>query len=753
MFDPETFENTLGERVDPEDLKSTLAIAVARLLRSNRYGLANLLRAYRDNHGWESLVFNVEVERPQRPAAPIARRETLVARFLDDVQPQVFALRSGFPTDALHLNLGSENEPPWLCLDDRSWEEARARWTAHTFVERIRWWLAATARGDLHGEAQPAEPVFLSGLTIILPPEVLRGDWPESKALDVHAVSDTTYPNTVVMREGSPQQAAGGFFPMMLRAEPQKMQRLRMAPSNIKALHELLATWGLDLIGVLRGELKRMLAETPALVSARPLLLLYMPLLRGDGSSTGQADVKAFSIAAEHNMASLGAELGIFHVTQPGQAVLRIPADLSQSGDTVKVDVLAVQANFDRATAAAGSGLAADERSVALVGGGAIGSHLMEILRRDGFGHWTVIDRDALLPHNLQRHIASAALVGKPKAVAVAAAVNGVIGASGETLAVVANVLSGKAETEDTLSKSALIVDASASIPVARFLSDHGGANAPRLSVFFNTAGRDVALIGEDARRDIKLDALEAQYYRAVLDRPTLADHIAAPGGSYRYATSCRSVSFRMPEYQVSMLTGAIAGEVRRHLETGTATIAILSGSEEGLHRTTIPVSPAMRHDRGGWEIVIDDGILTVAAALRAEALPSETGGILLGTVDVPRRQICVVKLVAAPADSFGDRAGFERGTRNLSAVVADAHKRTAGQVEYVGEWHSHPQGAEPSPSETDISQLVWLGTERMVEDLPAIMMIIGDDGRHTINIVIAEHTLADAVKSPRPTE
>jgi hypothetical protein len=140
-------------------------------------------------------------------------------------------------------------------------------------------------------------------------------------------------------------------------------------------------------------------------------------------------------------------------------------------------------------------------------------------------------------------------------------------------------------------------------------------------------------------------------------------------------------------------------------------------------------VSPVQRQSISDWEVVVDNGVLSHARALREAALPAETGGILVGTIDVARRKICVVKLVSAPADSSGDAVGFERGTKDLAAIVADANRRTAGQVEYVGEWHSHPPGAEAKVSPTDVSQLVWLGSERLVETLPAIMMIFGDDG------------------------
>lgn len=709
-----------------------MATSLARLLESGAYPYARLISCFRTAGGNESFKLEVDVERPQRPVAPINRCETLIACFIDDLAPSVYAVRQGFPADALHLNMGGKSDPPSICLDDRSWSEARIRWTAFTFVERIRWWLAGTARGDLHGADQAPEPVFFPNLIVILPAAALRSDWPVGRTLEVHTTSDRTYPNTILLGEGAPKDRSGAtkFFPVILRAQPQVMQRLRNEPENLKELHELLTAWGIDILAALRAEALRLVTTDPAQLQGRPLILLYMPLLWPDGSDAGKADIKAFITSEANTVGSLGVALGCLIEGAGKHYVRDLQPDLTKLGEGVAMSVVGVQASFDREIAATASGFPPDDRKVTIVGAGAIGSHLMEIMRRDGFGIWTAIDNDALLPHNLQRHTAAEPYTGQPKAFAAAEAVNAAIGRPGEAVYIVRDVLRKKEETEAALEQASLIIDASASIPVARFLSDHDKTAAPRASVFFNIVGKDVVLLGEPTSRDVTLDALESQYYRAVLDIPELKDHIAAAGDSYRYAGSCRSVSFRMPESHVSMLSGAISGELRRHLVSEMATITVwASQGDAGIARISVPVHPVQRQIVGDWEVVVDNGVLEYARSLRQAALPAETGGILLGTIDVPRRKIGVVKLVPAPADSAGDAAGFERGTKNLAAVLADANKRTAGQVEYVGEWHSHPTGCEAEVSPTDVRQLVWLGSERLVEALPAIMMIFGDGG------------------------
>ena len=54
------------------------------------------------------------------------------------------------------------------------------------------------------------------------------------------------------------------------------------------------------------------------------------------------------------------------------------------------------------------------------VGVGALGSQIVMNLVKGGFGNWTVIDEDELMPHNLARHALPSWNVGAPKAVAIA---------------------------------------------------------------------------------------------------------------------------------------------------------------------------------------------------------------------------------------------------------------------------------------------------------------------------------------------
>ena len=63
-----------------------------------------------------------------------------------------------FPT----LYLRERKIPQNLSLFEATYEELKRCWTPVRFIERIREWLALTAKGRLHGDDQPLEPLLIS---------------------------------------------------------------------------------------------------------------------------------------------------------------------------------------------------------------------------------------------------------------------------------------------------------------------------------------------------------------------------------------------------------------------------------------------------------------------------------------------------------------------------------------------------------------------------------------------------------------
>jgi hypothetical protein len=100
----------------------------------------------------------------------------------------------------------------------------------------------------------------------------------------------------------------------------------------------------------------------------------------------------------------------------------------------------------------------------------------------------------------------------------------------------------------------------------------------------------------------------------------------------------------------------------------------------------------------------------------------------LLGSFDTQRRQIYLVDHITAPLDSQERSDSFIRGIEGLFEKVERVKKLTNGQLDYVGEWHSHPPNSGTRTSADDRKLFGWLCDLRIADGLPALMAIVGDN-------------------------
>ena len=361
-----------------------------------------------------------------------------------------------------------------------------------------------------------------------------------------------------------------------------------------------------------------------------------------------------------------------------------------------------------------------------MIGAGSLGSQLGMNLAREGAFEWTIVDGDALLPHNMARHALLADEIGAPKANALARQITALL--NEPQSAIVADVLAPNADRQKALdaayAAASVIIDASASVGVARHLSDLPFA-ARRVCAFFNPSGTAVVLLTEDVRRDVTLRDLEAQYHRLILTEPSLADHLDVSQGGVRYSGSCRSLTNRIPATRAALLSALAARGIADSLSSDDAKMTVWTlgadGSVSVVRRNGEPVT---RAEIGAWHVSYDRGFLDQLSALRDGRLPNETGGAIVGIADFSRNSLHLAHAFPQPEDSLGSPTRFERGVVGLAQSIDDVARRSMHQVRYLGEWHSHPRYANARPSDTDIAQLAYLGSELAADGLPGLMAI-----------------------------
>ncbi len=719
-----------GIIVPMADLTLPRARSFAEAANSDHLPYVSLVECSKESSS-ESIIIDVSVERPQRTVHDIRATERIAVKFDEDdaSPPEVLSLRPDFPW-VPHINLRLTEFPRSLCLYDRPWAELSARWTAATFIERIRYWLAATARGSLHQDDQPLEPLLLhNGLRIILPATIYN-DLQSPAPLQLNFVlprdSDECRTLFAIPASGKEARRSGvPFIATTLVANPQAHGLIRQTPGTLAELAQFLSNGGIDLIAVLRERLRDWAEPTQS--KAQLAIIVALPLTR---SSSRAIEAWNFWVFATHTpIKEVGTDIGLWAPMGDRVGLLMHPDDTSK-GSKTGIDILSPYVEFSRNSAATANGTIADTSKIVAIGAGALGSQLVITLARSGVGEWIVVDDDELLPHNIARHSLHARYVGHPKTTGMVHFMDQLYDSG--TKGIVANVLR-PAEKADELNAAFnhadVILDISASVTVARHLARDVSSPARRVSVFLNPMGTDVVVLAEDTSRTVTLDELEAQYYRAVNNSAALQGHLATNDGRIRYGRSCRDISVSMPTYLVTGLAALASELIRRSLQSPDAAIKVLRADKETLAIAPVEVksSRVSRKQIADWLLVVDDALLERLQDLRSSKLPNETGGVLLGVYDLDRKTIYVVDTIPSPPDSEEWPTLYIRGSEGLLEEVQNVAKRTGGQLEYVGEWHSHPDGSATRPSPDDIKVFAWLTEHMATAGLPALMAIVGE--------------------------
>jgi hypothetical protein len=734
---PVSYLDPLGIVVDRASLQVPRAVVLAEtaaerdlpyvtFIECRQYSLAAGALA-------DTVVLDVEVERPQQPANDIRRQERIAVTFTpsDAFPPEVLALRHDFPR-VPHTNVRTTEFPRSLCLYDQPWDQVALRWTPTGFIERIRFWLAETAKGTLHRDDQPLESMLVgSGYRIVLPADFFEGEC-EDACNEMKVVLATDRDDCRVLLAQRGKNAPGlPFLALSFVARPQMHGAIRHAPQSLRELDEFLKPAGVPIVDSLYIKLDDWNRQD--LLDKKVVLVLAFPLTRNGEETIESTDLWVFLTTS--SVAEVGVAIGLWEQTGEHGYGRPIVRDLQADGRTIGLDILSPLFDLSRETAAAASGFTGDARRSVAIGAGALGSQTLRLLAQSGFGTWCVIDNDLLLPHNIARHALNRTAIGFPKALPVSADLRRYYAEEGALHWIHADPLhpDDKAEQVGAAFASAeLVLDFAASIPVSRYLAHDAKGTGRRIAAFLNPRGTDLILLAEDARRTIPLDCLEMQYYRAICREAVLEGHLAPPAGRIRYARACRDVSSTIPNHAVAMHAAIASQAVRQAVESEDADIRVWTSAPETLdvRHMRVPVSTVQRNRLGHWTLIVDDQLTARIGELRAERLPNETGGVLIGAYDLHRKIVYVVDTIPSPPDSEEWPTLYIRGKRGLKPHVDKIRELTDGQLEYVGEWHSHPEGCPCLPSEDDLKVFRWLTKNMDDAGQPALMGIAGQGGK-----------------------
>ena len=745
----EFFESRFPDEVHATSLSHPAAAAMATLLCSGAYSGARLVACRRaSDHADrpEMIVVDVEVALGQRPTINDVRslEPVGIAYGRQGSLPTVYPLRDSFPSEVPHFNLSGRGQPRSLCLFDMQPEEALRLATPLVLIERVRFWMRETAYGRLHGEEQPLDPVFFGAITQVILPQHL--DQGADAYIGVRRADRFDAP--IFLLPCTPNFPGGKstMSTILVKTGPLPHGRLREVPVNVAELLEVYADLGIDLVPTLKSALRAWLTKPDwrTLSDTACLIILQTVLERAPGKFGGEA-IKAFFTTFK--AVELAEQLGAFQRAGEYAALLLV----QQPHDMEKLRGLAllpmdVCRPFDRQMAQAASGLADSSEStkrILLAGAGALGSQVAITAARMGLGSWTIVDDDYLLPHNMARHGLSHLHVGRSKAEALASEIRGLLGdeASSFHFDRVENV------TPEALSTSEFVIDATASVPAARWMATVSTHTGRTCSVFLNPAGTDLVLLVEGENRSPRLDFVEMSYYWALASWNARDGHLSSGRLGLFPSGGCRRASLAISQADIGSLAPIAVKRLLQYSLPGHGLVEIISATEVTF---SCPAADFSELELGKWTVAISNDVLDGIVTDREAAEGLETGGILVGTWDRVRQRVYVVGRYAPPPDSVAGPLSFVRGAEGVYQTLEAVERLTAGNLTYIGEWHTHPVGHGSQPSSDDRTLLKWIGEVLLFSDVHALMLVAGTDG---VRVVMGQSDLTCLVppRNSRP--
>ncbi len=721
-----------GEIIPIDGLRGSRSKELAAYLTAQHTPYLRLIECRKWNDG-EFLFVEIDVEVAPRRPVPIEATEPLAiwCSPSNNKLPVVIAKRKEFPSEQLHITVDVNGDFASLCLWERSTDELLSTFTPFMFFSRIKEWLELAAEGKLHLDDQPLEPVLIGArVEAIFPVGPIDGK-SRYLAQGQQGIDPPITIRFLKKTEGFEDGVQPEYVLLPLVTNVVFGRAVRAVPQSLEDLAKILLACGCDLQAEVQSWIMSVRNEG-GLDQARPVIHVTFPKSKSVEGSVEGHDHWAFVLT--QSVAEMGECLGVY-IADSGTLVPKIGGEMDAGRfQEIPMEPMHVVQEIESKHLAIYSGTGetpTNSISIAAIGAGALGSRVTEICARSGFGRWAIFDKDIFLPHNAVRHLLGDWAIGLAKAPYVASFINQLVPGTPIEGGYLVDILDERTlgdEAREAFDSAELILDISASISVARKLSMREDASRC-FSLFFNPSGRDLVFLAESMDRKITLIDLEASYYSFIIETDALIDHLGAISPeTVRYGNGCRDISTRISSEQVSLLGGIGAKSIRSQSKNDCAEAMIWKSNEIGeVTAFRVPTSEFVASSKGDWTVRWSRALIAKLSRLRDSDLPNEAGGVLIGFVDFSLKVIAICSAIDAPKDSVKKPHYFERGKSGLGSELQRIDNMTAGQLRYIGEWHSHPTGVPATPSAKDETLFSRLGEAFAGTSEPHIMAIVGE--------------------------
>jgi hypothetical protein len=760
--------------LDPTSLSPAIRDALSELERAFPGGAVNALWW---NNDYTAIRMEVDVDLPSRgPVRGVDIRERepifllLHRRQYPYRAPLAYPDRADFPASRLpHMIPGRPGGATKFCLLRGNFDSYFAEHSIVNVVERVRGWLRDAAGGLLIRPEDGFEPIQLSDITrfaIYDPSRLISRISEEWRSTDGAAGFLFLWYKVVHDLEKDPtlksaayairlQAVFGQDMPEEVVSVSADLNRLRNGDNGLEA----------RLFGILAWPQASQVC--PDYFASLPTDILGLSGLAAHLGIPLDEALEAYSAAGLQLLAGVPLVLA---VPRPQRVLFTDSATelmnlLVVAGDeSIEEDgtwspsspVWSMGHRFPltavRARELSSQSPDTDLGRLLVVGCGAVGSKFVLHLARAGQAEMTLVDHDSLAPHNLVRHGLGQESLAMNKAEALQAAI---VGMYKDDATVRVEVVKDSAldillgAERPLLEGHEWLIDATASAMVRNLLSEVEIPDRLSCCRCEIADGGRLGLMGiEGAARNPRIDDLQVMLFDMALERPEISAWLRRNAeerqrgiGSrledINIGLGCSSDTMRLADDVVSLHAATMAASFRHEAAKGKSETGVLlvslyepdASPMSSAERFVVPALTVLRaRNAHEWQIRMRAGLATTMMDLLACHAPDETGGLLIGLVNLKRRIIHVTRILPAPPDSQSSPYAFVRGVQDLPEDILDIHERSGGLLGWVGEWHTHPEGG-PDLSQRDLETVDKIRSVLETIPLPTQVMVVTPAG------------------------
>ena len=140
-----------------------------------------------------------------------------------------------------------------------------------------------------------------------------------------------------------------------------------------------------------------------------------------------------------------------------------------------------------------------------------------------------------------------------------------------------------------------------------------------------------------------------------------------------------------------------------------------------------------MNYEINNLKIIVKNEVIDNIKKFYWSNLKYETGGILLGKFNRKNKLIEISEVYELKTSLFS-KILYKRNARKAQKIINKRWKETEGIINYIGEWHTHPNMLA-HPSGTDINSLKEIH-DKVKNVLPGTILIIAGKDEN-INLIV----------------